>query len=121
MSSDLPSRASRLLESCARRSQFHRQRERIALDLLPALALQRGYPMSDFERRAADISVDHPAVIENYRAAQAIAARDERGEANTEELRQAVVHYRVLFGEMLEVREAEQEVPELAPLRPGIT
>jgi hypothetical protein len=68
-------------------------------------------PHERFERRAADISVDHPAVVENYRAAQAIAARDERGEANTEELRQAVVHYRVLFGEMLEVREAEQEVP----------
>jgi hypothetical protein len=79
--------------------------------LVRELMLQRGYPMSDFERRAADISVDHPAVVENYRAAQAIAARDERGEANTEELRQAVVHYRVLFDEMLEVREAEQEVP----------
>jgi len=79
--------------------------------LVRELMLQRGYPMSDFERRAADISVDHPAVVENYRAAQVIAARDERGEANTEELRQAVVHYRVLFDEMLEVREAEQEVP----------
>jgi hypothetical protein len=83
--------------------------------LIRELMLQRGYPMSDFpmsdfERRAADISVDHPAVVENYRAAQAIAARDERGEADTEELRQAVVHYRVLFDEMLEVRE-EQEVP----------
>jgi pyridoxal biosynthesis lyase PdxS len=66
--------------------------------------------MGDFERRAADISVDHPAVVENYRAAQAIAARDERGEADTEELRKAVVHYRVLFDEILEVRQANQEV-----------
>jgi pyridoxal biosynthesis lyase PdxS len=66
--------------------------------------------MGDFERRAADISVDHPAVVDNYRAAQAIAARDERGEANTEELRKAVVHYRALFNELLEVREAKQEV-----------
>ncbi len=78
--------------------------------LVRELMLKRGYPMGDFERRAADISVDHPAVVENYRAAQAIAARDERGEADTEELRKAVVHYRVLFDEMLEVREAEQEV-----------
>ena len=77
--------------------------------LVRELMLKRGYPMGDFERRAADISVDHPAVVENYRAAQAIAARDERGEADTEELRQAVVHYRVLFDEMLEVREAKPE------------
>jgi hypothetical protein len=79
--------------------------------LVRELMLERGYPMGDFERRAADISVDHPAVVEHYRAAQAIAARDERGEADTEELRKAVVHYRVLFDEMLDVREAEQEVP----------
>jgi hypothetical protein len=79
--------------------------------LVRELMLERGYPMGDFERRAADISVDHPAVVEHYRAAQAIAARDERGEADTEELRKAVVHYRVLFDEMLDVREAKQEVP----------
>ena len=78
--------------------------------LIRELMLKRGYPMGDFERRAADISVDHPAVVENYRAAQAIAAHDERGEADTEELRKAVVHYRVLFDEMLEVREARQDV-----------
>jgi hypothetical protein len=77
--------------------------------LVRELMLKRGYPMGDFERRAADISVDHPAVVENYRAAQAIVARDERGEADTEELRKAVVHYRVLFDEMLEVRAANQE------------
>jgi hypothetical protein len=79
--------------------------------LVRELMLKRGYPMGDFERRAADISVDHPAVVEHYRAAQAIAARDERGEADTEALRKAVVHYRVLFDEMLDVREAKQEVP----------
>jgi len=79
--------------------------------LVRELMLKRGYPMGDFERRAADISVDHPAVVENYRAAQAIAARNERGEADTEELRKAVVHYRVLFDEMLEVGEAKAEVP----------
>lgn len=72
--------------------------------LVRELMLKRGYPMADFERRAADISVDHPAVVENYRAAQVIAARDERGEASTEDLRNAVVHYRVLFNELLEVK-----------------
>jgi hypothetical protein len=75
-------------------------------ELVRELMLKRGYPMGDFERRAADISVDHPAVVANYRAAQAIAVRDERGEANTEELRKAVVYYRALFDEMLEVKKA---------------
>jgi hypothetical protein len=72
--------------------------------LVRELMLKRGYPMADFERRAADISVDHPAVVENYRAAQAIAVRDQRAETNTEEFRKAVVHYRALFNELLEVR-----------------
>jgi hypothetical protein len=62
---------------------------------------KRGYPMGDFEARAADISVDHPGVVSNYRAARIIAARDVKGEADTEELRQAVVHYRTLFDELL--------------------
>jgi hypothetical protein len=74
--------------------------------LVRELMAKRGYPMGDFERRAADISVDHPGVVTTYRAAQAIAARDERGEADTEELRKAVVHYRTLFDELLEVRPA---------------
>ena len=77
--------------------------------LVRELMLKRGYPMGDFERRAADISVDHPEVVAHYRAAQAIAVRDKRGEADTEELRIAVVHYRALFDELLEVREARQE------------
>jgi hypothetical protein len=71
--------------------------------LVRDLMAKRGYPMGDFERRAADISVDHPVVVSNYRAAQAIAVRDMRGEADTEELRKAVVHYRTLFDELLEV------------------
>jgi hypothetical protein len=74
------------------------------------LMAKRGYPMGDFERRAADISVDHPGVVSNYRAARAIAARDELGEADTEELRRAVVHYRALFDELLEVSEPEPRV-----------
>jgi hypothetical protein len=72
--------------------------------LVRELMVKRGYPMGDFERRAADISVDHPAVVANYRAAQAIAARDERGEVDTEELRKALVHYRTLFDELLGAR-----------------
>lgn len=81
--------------------------------LVRELMLKRGYPMGDFEHRAADISVDHPAVVENYRAAQAIAARDLRRQASTEDLRKAVVHYRVLFEDLLEVggaRKAETPV-----------
>src|SRR5664280_1549612 len=82
--------------------------------LVRELLLKRGYPMGDFERRAADISVDHPAVVTHYRAAQVIAARDQRGEADTEELRKAVVHYRALFDELLE---AGQDKPHLMPAK----
>jgi hypothetical protein len=60
-----------------------------------------GYPMGDFDQRAADISVEHPRVVENYRAARDIAVRDASGKANTEDLRQAMVHYRALFEDLL--------------------
>jgi len=80
--------------------------------LVRELMLKRGYPMGDFAHRAADISVDHPSVVENYRAAQAIALRDERGEATTEDLRKAVVHYRALFNELLEARAGKEVVTE---------
>ena len=73
--------------------------------LVRELMLKRGYPMADFDHRAADISVHHPAVVEHYRAAQAIALRDRRGEADTEEMRKAVVHYRALFDDLLEVNQ----------------
>ncbi len=69
--------------------------------LLGDVMLTRGYPVSDFEQRAADISVDHPLVMENYRAAHAIAARQTLGRASTEELRQAMIHYRTLFEELV--------------------
>jgi hypothetical protein len=72
--------------------------------LVRDLMVKRGYPMADFERRAADISVDHPQLVETYRAAQAIAIRDQRGEASTEELRKAVVYFRSLFEELLDVQ-----------------
>jgi hypothetical protein len=75
--------------------------------LVTELMTARGYPMSDFERRASDISVDHPAVVDAYRAAQAIAVKDARDAANTEELRTAIVHYRALFADLLETPAAQ--------------
>ena len=65
----------------------------------------RGYPVGDFDQRAADVSVDHPNVVTNYRAGREIAARNKSGQATTEELRQAMVHYRSLFEELTEVAE----------------
>jgi LPXTG-motif cell wall-anchored protein len=69
--------------------------------LLGDVMSTRGYPVSDFEQRAADISVDHPMVLENYRTAHEIALRQTRGQASTEDLRQAMVHYRTLFDELV--------------------
>lgn len=70
--------------------------------LVIAVMRQRGYPMDDFEQRAADVSVDHPELVENYRAAYGISQRSEAGRASTEELRQAALHYRALFDELLD-------------------
>ena len=69
--------------------------------LLGDVMSTRGYPVSDFEQRAADISVDHPLVLENYRTAHEIALRQTKGQANTEALRQAMIHYRTLFEELV--------------------
>jgi hypothetical protein len=62
---------------------------------------ERGYPIEDFEQRAADVSVDHAEVVENYRVAHEISTRAVAGEASTEELRLAMVHYRALFEDLL--------------------
>ena len=75
--------------------------------LVGELMQARGYPVGDFEQRAADISVDHPDVLEHYRAAHTIALANERGQSSTEDLRQAMVHYRALFEDLLETRERE--------------
>jgi len=64
----------------------------------------RGYPMADFEQRAADISVEHPRVVEDYRIAHDIAVRDRRGQTSTEDLRRAMQHYRNLFEHVLDKR-----------------
>lgn len=68
----------------------------------------RGYPVGDFEQRAADISVDHPDVVQHYRAARDVAIASRTGRANTEDLRRATIHYRALFEDLLGAeREAE--------------
>ena len=74
--------------------------DRLIADLMGV----RGYPVRDFEQRADDISVHYPNVVENYRAAHAISLASTRGEASTEDLRTAMIHYRALFDELLETK-----------------
>jgi hypothetical protein len=69
----------------------------------------RGYPMGEFEQRAADLSVDYPLIVDNYRAAHEIAVRHSAGRASTEDLRQAIVHYRALFQELLEEPQTQRK------------
>jgi len=76
--------------------------------LVTQVMTARGYPMEEFDQRADDISVDHPHVVQNYRTARALAVRRSHGQAGTEELRQAVVNYRALFDDLLEVERSRQ-------------
>jgi hypothetical protein len=69
--------------------------------LVTRVMRERGYPIDDFDQRAADISVDHPDIVENYRGAHAIYQSQRGGEINTEDARQAFVHYRALFDRLL--------------------
>jgi hypothetical protein len=71
--------------------------------LITSVMRERGYPMDDFDQRSADISVDHPDVVQDYRAAHAISLANDHGAASTEDQRQGMVHYRSLFERMLEV------------------
>jgi hypothetical protein len=71
--------------------------------LVSSVMKTRGYPLADFDQRAADISVDHPRVMENYRSAHEIALRVEQDQGSTEELRTAMIHYRSLFEELVQV------------------
>lgn len=73
----------------------------------------RGYPMADFDQRAADISVDHAHVVDHYRAAHEIALRSESGRANTEDLRAALIHYRALFEDLLETQVVDHQSTEV--------
>ncbi|HEY6968971.1 MAG TPA: hypothetical protein VJA94_07200 [Candidatus Angelobacter sp.] len=76
-------------------------------ELVSSLMKARGYPVADFDQRAADISVDHPRVVENYRSAHRIALQLGRGEASTEDLRTAMIHYRSLFEELVQGKHGE--------------
>ena len=80
--------------------------------LVTSLMQRRGYPVSDFEQRAADISVDHPNVTQNYRAANAIASRLGKSEVGTEDLRSAMIHYRALFDELVQPTVAVKQAAE---------
>jgi FtsZ-interacting cell division protein ZipA len=73
----------------------------LADSLITDVMQTRGYPMGDFDQRTADISVDHPVVVENYRTAHEIAVRHSSGQASTEDLRKAMVHYKTLFHELV--------------------
>jgi hypothetical protein len=80
------------------------QADRLVAEVMYA----RGYPTEHFDDRVSDVSVDHPHVVQHYRAARALAESSRRGEATTEDLRQAMVHYRFLFSELLESPERPQ-------------
>ena len=89
--------------------------------LIGEVMAARGYPLDDFEQRADDLSVDHPAVVTNYRAAREIVQRHARGQATTEDLRQAMVFHRSLFDELLgttaEPDTSRARTPEMARRR----
>ena len=70
--------------------------------LIQTVMSERGYPVQDFETRAADISVDHPQVVENYRKGHNLSEKSSNGDGSTEDLRQAMRHYRALFDELVE-------------------
>jgi len=87
--------------------------------LVTEVMIARGFPVEDFEQRAADLSVLYPEVVSKYRKANAVADKNERNEASTEELRQAIVYYHILFDELLgseETVEVEAEEKEPMPL-----
>jgi hypothetical protein len=83
---------------------------READSLVTTVMKERGYPMDTFDQRAADISVDHPRVVDNYRAAHAISLASDNQVASTEDLRQAMVHFRTLFEELLDDSAQERRV-----------
>ena len=125
-----PDRADRELLSRARRVDHFKSRELSAVDrarflnswtslqaqfvddpsvavagadeLINEVMRARGYPTEDFEQRLADLTVEHAGVVQHYRAAKALADSNRHGQVNTEELRQAVVHYRFLFADLLQ-------------------
>jgi hypothetical protein len=100
-------------DECARYADDWRREQSLFVDdpkaavrhadnLVQDVMKRRGYPVGDFEQNAADLSVDHPGLVENYRIAHDIALRDQRGRASTEDLRRAMVSYHALFDDLLE-------------------
>jgi hypothetical protein len=87
--------------------------------LIRSVMVERGYPVEDFEQRAADVSVDHPQVVENYRQGRRLAEANARGEDSTEDLRQAMRHYRALFEELVEPAADEPTAGERASAEGG--
>jgi hypothetical protein len=77
-----------------------------ASELINEVMRARGYPTENFDQRVADLSVDHPLVVQHYRAARSLAESNRGGQTNTEELRQAMVHYRFLFSDLLQEPQA---------------
>ena len=80
--------------------------------LVTEVMRERGYPVDDFEQRAADISVDHPQIVENYRAAHGIHLSQRNGDVDTEQQREAFVHYRALFARLLQTRKDNETSQE---------
>lgn len=77
----------------------------VADRLVTEVMRERGYPVDDFDRRAADISVDHPQIVENYRTAHGIHMSQQHGDVSTEQQREAFVHYRALFETLLATKD----------------
>lgn len=70
--------------------------------LIQRVMRERGYPIEDFDQRTADLSVEHPELVDNYRSAHSIAVSSSHGQATTEDLRRAMKRYRSLFDELVE-------------------
>ncbi|MHB1857283.1 MAG: hypothetical protein ACYDBH_04690 [Acidobacteriaceae bacterium] len=83
-------------------------------ELVSSLMQARGYPVSDFDQRAADISVNHPRLVENYRSAHGVTARLGRDEASTEDLRTAMIHYHALFDELIQAQTPDKTIKSVA-------
>jgi hypothetical protein len=84
-------------------------------DLLGEVMLARGYPVHDFDQASEDLSVDHPEVVQNYRQGHEIALRHSRGEASTEDLRTAMIHYRSLFDDLVNEPDPRGRAARAAP------
>ena len=90
---------------------------RDANTLVHEVMRERGYPVEEFDQREADLSVHHGEVLENYRAAHGITLASQQGHAGTEDLRQAMVHYRSLFEDLLETAPSDGDTDVVVDVR----